>query len=69
MWYKLAVSKEDASRIIQEELSVGNYLDEASSDSEFIKRKLIQKYGEDYREVINEEVAKLKSELSASRPW
>jgi hypothetical protein len=69
MWYKLAVSKEDASRIIQEELAAGNYLDEASSDSEFIKRKLVQKYGEDYKEAINEEVAKLKSELSASRPW
>jgi len=69
MWYKLAVSKEDAERIIKEDLASGNYDVEASSDLGFVRRKLIQKYGEDYNQAINDQIKKLISDLSASSPW
>jgi hypothetical protein len=69
MWYKLAVSKEDAERIIKEDLASGNYDVEASSDLGFVRRKLIQKYGEDYSQAINDQIKKLISDLSASSPW
>jgi hypothetical protein len=69
MWYKLAVSKEDAERIIKEDLASGNYDVEATSDLSYVRRKLIQKYGEDYAQAINDEIRKLTSDLSASSPW
>ena len=69
MWYKVAISKEDASRAIQQELLSGQYDNQANSESDSIKKQLMDKYGEDYKQAIDEEISKLRREFSASRPW
>ena len=74
MWYsrlKLAISKEEAERIIQQELSSRSFVDPATDDENVIKEKLIQKYGseEEMAEAINSEVAKIMSEFDQSSPW
>ncbi len=74
MWYsriKLAISKEEAERIIQQELSSKSFVDPATEDENIIKEKLIQKYGseEEMVQAINSEVAKIMSEFDQSSPW
>lgn len=74
MWYsriKLAISKEDAENIIQQELASKSYVDPATDDENLIKRKLIEKYGSEENMVtaINEEVAKIMSEFDKSSPF
>lgn len=69
MWYKVAISREDASRVIQQELSSGQYDSQANSESDLIKKQLMDKYGEEYKLAIDEEIGKLRREFSASRPW
>ncbi len=74
MWYsrlKLAISKEEAERIIQQELSSRSFVDPATDDENIIKEKLIQKYGseEEMVQAINSEVAKIMSEFDQSSPW
>lgn len=74
MWYsriKIAVSKEDAERIIQQELESKTYVDPATDDENAIKQKLIEKYGSEESMVaaINEEVANIMSEFNQSSPF
>ena len=74
MWYsriKIAVSKEDAERIIQQELESKTYVDPATDDENSIKQKLIEKYGSEENMVaaINEEVANIMSEFNQSSPF
>ena len=74
MWYsriKLAISKEEAERIIQQELSSKSFVDPATEDENIIKEKLIQKYGseEEMVQAVNSEVAKIMSEFDQSSPW
>lgn len=74
MWYsrlKLAISKEEAERIIQQELDSKTYVDPATDDENLIKRKLIEKYGSEENMIatINEEVAKIMSEFNQSSPF
>ena len=74
MWYtrlKLAISKEEAEKIIQQELSSRSFIDPATDDENIIKEKLIQKYGseEELVQAINSEVAKIMSEFDQSSPW
>lgn len=74
MWYsriKLAISKEDAEQIIQQELDSRTYVDPATDDENLIKRKLIEKYGSEENMVaaINEEVAKIMKEFDKSSPF
>jgi hypothetical protein len=74
MWYsriKIAVSKEEAERIIQQELDSKTFVDPATDDENFIKQKLIEKYGSEENMVatINEEVAKIMSEFDKSSPF
>lgn len=74
MWYsriKIAVSKEDAERIIQQELESKTYVDPATDDENAIKQKLIEKYGSEENMVaaINEEVANIMSEFNQSNPF
>jgi hypothetical protein len=74
MWYsriKLAISKEDAERIIQQELDSRTYVDPATDNEYEIKSKLIEKYGseENMIKAINEEVAKIMSEFNQSSPF
>lgn len=74
MWYsriKIAVSKEDAERIIQQELESKTYVDPATDDENAIKQKLIEKYGSEENMVaaINEEVANIMSEFNQSSPF
>ena len=74
MWYsriKLAISKEDAEQIIQQELDSKTYVDPATDDENSIKRKLIEKYGSEENMVaaINEEVARIMSEFNKSSPF
>ncbi len=74
MWYsriKIAVSKEDAERIIQQELGSKTYVDPATDDENAIKQKLIEKYGSEENMVaaINEEVANIMSEFNQSSPF
>lgn len=74
MWYsriKIAVSKEDAERIIQQELESKTYVDPATDDEYAIKQKLIEKYGSEENMVaaINEEVANIMSEFNQSSPF
>ena len=48
MWYsriKIAVSKNEANRMIQDELASGRYDIKALTEPEHIKRALIAKYG------------------------
>ena len=48
MWYsfiKTSISKEDAERIIQQELDSKTYVDPSTDDENLIKQKLIEKYG------------------------
>jgi len=74
MWYskiKIAVSKEEAEKIIQQELESKTFVDPATDDENVIKNKLIEKYGSEENMVaaINEEVAKIMSELDKSSPF
>ena len=74
MWYsriKVAISKEDAENIIQQELASKSYVDPATDDENLIKRKLIEKYGSEENMVaaINEEVAKIMTEFDKSSPF
>ncbi len=74
MWYsriKLAISKEEAERIIQQELESKTYIDPATDDENLIKQKLVEKYGteENMLAAINEEVAKIMSEFDKSSPF
>ena len=74
MWYsrlKLAISKEEAERIIQQELESKTFVDPATDDENLIKQKLIEKYGseENMLTAINEEVAKIMSEFNQSSPF
>jgi len=74
MWYsrlKLAISKDEAERIIQEELSSRSFVDPATDDENIIKQKLIDKYGseEEMISAINSEVAKIMNEFDQSSPW
>jgi hypothetical protein len=74
MWYsriKIAVSKEEAERIIQQELESKTFVDPATDDENAIKSKLIEKYGSEENMIaaINEEVAKIMSELDKSSPF
>jgi len=74
MWYsfiKTSISKEDAERIIQQELDSKTYIDPSTDDENLIKQKLIEKYGseENMLAVINEEVAKIMSEFNQSSPF
>jgi hypothetical protein len=74
MWYsriKIAVSKEEAERIIQQELDSKTFVDPATDDENAIKNKLIEKYGSEENMVaaINEEVAKIMSEFDKSSPF
>jgi hypothetical protein len=74
MWYsriKIAVSKEDADKIIQQELESKTFVDPATDDENAIKSKLIGKYGSEENMVaaINEEVAKIMSEFDKSSPF
>jgi hypothetical protein len=74
MWYsfiKTSISKEDAERIIQQELDSKTYVDPSTDDENLIKQKLIEKYGseENMLAVINEEVAKIMSEFNQSSPF
>ena len=74
MWYsriKVAVSKEEADKIIQQELESKTFVDPATDDENAIKSKLIGKYGSEENMVaaINEEVAKIMSEFDKSSPF
>ena len=74
MWYsrlKLAISKDEAERIIQEELRSRSFVDPATDDENIIKQKLIDKYGseEEMISAINSEVAKIMNEFNQSSPW
>ena len=74
MWYsfiKTSISKEDAERIIQQELDSKTYVDPSTDDENLIKQKLIKKYGseENMLAAINEEVAKIMSEFNQSSPF
>ncbi len=74
MWYsriKIAVSKEEAERIIQQELESKTFVDPATDDENAIKSKLIEKYGSEENMIaaINDEVAKIMSELDKSSPF
>jgi hypothetical protein len=74
MWYsriKIAVSKEEAERIIQQELESRTFVDPATDDENAIKSKLIEKYGSEENMVaaINDEVAKIMLEFNKSSPF
>ena len=74
MWYsriKIAVSKEEADKIIQQELESKTFVDPATDDENAIKSKLIGKYGSEENMVaaINEEVAKIMTEFNKSSPF
>ena len=74
MWYsfiKTSISKEEAEKIIQQELDSKTFVDPATDDENSIKQKLIEKYGseENMLAVINEEVAKIMSEFNQSSPF
>jgi len=74
MWYsfiKTSISKEEAEKIIQEELSSRSFVDPATDDENIIKQKLIDKYGseEEMVQVINSEISKIMSEFDQSSPW
>jgi hypothetical protein len=76
MWYsfiKTSISKEEAEKIIQQELDSRTFVDLATDDENLIKQKLIEKYGSEENMVaaINEEVAKIMSsnEFGQSSPF
>ena len=74
MWYSrinIAISKEEAEQIIQQELSSKTFVDPATDDENLIKQKLIEKYGSEENMVsaINQEVAEIMSEFDKSSPW
>lgn len=74
MWYsfiKTSISKEEAERIIQQELDSKTFVDPATDDENTIKRKLIEKYGSEENMVaaINEEVTRIMSEFDKSSPF
>jgi hypothetical protein len=74
MWYsriKLAISKDEAEKIIQQELSSKSFVDPGTEDENLIKQKLIEKYGseEEMVQAINSEVSKIMSEFDQSSPW
>jgi hypothetical protein len=74
MWYsfiKTSISKEEAERIIQQELDSKTFVDPATEDENAIKAKLIGKYGSEENMVaaINEEVANIMSEFNQSSPF
>ena len=74
MWYsfiKTSISKEEAEQIIQNELDSRTFVDPATDDENFIKQKLIEKYGSEEKMVaaINEEVSKIMSEFDKSSPF
>jgi hypothetical protein len=74
MWYsflKTSISKEEAERIIQQELDSKTFVDPATEDENAIKTKLIGKYGSEENMVaaINEEVANIMSEFNQSSPF
>ena len=76
MWYsfiKTSISKEEAEKIIQQELDSRTFVDLATDDENLIKQKLIEKYGseENMLAAINEEVAKIMSsnEFGQSSPF
>ena len=74
MWYsfiKTSISKEEAEKIIQQELDSKTFVDPATDDENSIKQKLIEKYGSEENMVtaINQEVAKIMSEFNQSSPF
>jgi hypothetical protein len=74
MWYsfiKTSISKEEAEKIIQQELVSKSFVDPATDDENIIKQKLIEKYGseEEMAQAINSEVSKIMSEFDQSAPW
>jgi hypothetical protein len=74
MWYsfiKTSISKEEAEKIIQQELDSKTFVDPATEDENAIKAKLIGKYGSEENMVaaINEEVANIMSEFNQSSPF
>lgn len=74
MWYsriKIALSKEEAEQIIQQELESRTFVDPAIDDENAIKNKLIEKYGNEENMIaaINQEVAIIMSEFNRSSPF
>ena len=74
MWYsriKIAVSKGEAEKIIQQELESKTFVDPATDDENSIKQKLIEKYGSEENMVtaINQEVSRIMSEFDKSSPF
>jgi len=74
MWYSrinIAISKEEAEQIIQQELSSKTFVDPATDDENLIKQKLIEKYGSEENMVtaINQEVSRIMSEFDKSSPF
>jgi hypothetical protein len=74
MWFsriKLAISKDEAERIIQQELDSKTFVDPATDDENSIKQKLIEKYGSEENMVtaINQEVSRIMSEFNKSSPF
>lgn len=70
MWYKVAISKEDADRL---NIDIDRYFKPSKTDYienvDQLKKQLIDKYGEDYRNEINDKILQLNSELSFNRLW
>ena len=74
MWYsfiKTSISKEEAEKIIQQELDSKTFVDPATDDENSIKQKLIEKYGSEENMVtaINQEVSRIMSEFDKSSPF
>ena len=71
MWYsfiKTSISKEEAEKIIQQELDSRTFVDLATDDENLIKQKLIEKYGSEEAmiEAINDTVRTLSTKLTGS---
>jgi hypothetical protein len=74
MWYsfiKTSISKEEAEKIIQQELDSKTFVDPATDDENSIKQKLIEKYGSEENMVtaINQEVSRIMSKFDKSSPF
>ena len=74
MWYsfiKTSISKEEAEKIIQQELDSKTFVDPATDDENSINQKLIEKYGSEENMVtaINQEVSRIMSEFDKSSPF
>jgi hypothetical protein len=74
MWYsfiKTSISKEEAEKIIQQELDSKTFVDPATDDENSIKQKLIEKYGSEENMVtaINQEVSRIMSDFNKSSPF